>query len=75
MKTVEVKAELSGNVWKVVLSAGDEVAEDDVVLVLESMKMEIPVLSPASGTLADIRVKETDQVQEGQVIATIRCKT
>ena len=67
----EVKAELVGNVWKVVAGVGDKVEEDDVLLILESMKMEIPVVAPQAGTVKEIRVKETEVVKEGQVLAVI----
>ena len=67
----EVKAELVGNVWKVEAKPGDEVAEEDVLIILESMKMEIPVVAPVAGTVKEIRVKEKDVVREGQVVAVI----
>jgi acetyl-CoA carboxylase biotin carboxyl carrier protein len=67
----EVRAELVGNVWKVEAREGDAVEEDDVLIILESMKMEIPVTSPTAGTVREIRVKEQDVVQEGQVLAVI----
>ena len=67
----EVRAELVGNVWKVEAREGDQVEEDDILIILESMKMEIPVTSPAAGTVREIRVKEQDVVQEGQVLAII----
>jgi len=67
----EVRAELVGNVWKVEARAGDQVAEDDVLIILESMKMEIPVTAPRGGMVLEIRVKEQDVVQEGQVLAVI----
>jgi acetyl-CoA carboxylase biotin carboxyl carrier protein len=67
----EVKAELVGNVWKVEARAGDQVQEDDVLIVLESMKMEIPVTAPIEGTVREIRVKERDVVKEGQVLVVI----
>jgi len=67
----EVRAELVGNVWKVEAQEGDEVEEDDILIVLESMKMEIPVTAPSAGTVREIRVKEQDVVQEGQVLAVI----
>ena len=67
----EIRAELVGNVWKVEAHEGDRVQEDDVLLVLESMKMEIPVTAPAAGTVREIRVKEQDVVQEGQILAVI----
>ena len=67
----EVKAELVGSVWKVEAHAGDQVQADDVLLVLESMKMEIPVMAPVAGTVRELRVKEQDVVKEGQVLAVI----
>lgn len=68
---IEVRAELVGNVWKIEAQVGDEVDEDDTLIILESMKMEIPVLAPSAGTVREIRVKEEDVVQEGQVLAVI----
>lgn len=67
----EVKAELVGNLWKIVVEVGQEVAEDDTLMILESMKMEIPVTSPVAGTVKEIRVKEGDVVQEGQTVAVV----
>jgi acetyl-CoA carboxylase biotin carboxyl carrier protein len=67
----EVKAELVGNVWKVEAREGDEVQEDDILIILESMKMEIPVTAPSAGTVREIRVREQDVVQEGQILAVI----
>ncbi|MHB1614135.1 MAG: biotin/lipoyl-binding carrier protein [Actinomycetes bacterium] len=68
---VEVKAEMVANVWQVVVAAGDTVAEGDTLVVLESMKMEIPVLAEGDGTVLELRVQEGDVVQEGHVIAII----
>lgn len=68
---IEVKAELVGSVWKVESRPGDRVAEDDVLIILESMKMEIPVTAPAAGTVREIRVREKDVVEEGQVLVVI----
>ncbi len=67
----EVKAELVGSVWKITATPGDQVAEDDVLMVLESMKMEIPVTAPRAGKVSEIRVKETDVVKEGQVLVVL----
>jgi len=67
----EVKAELVGSVWKITAKPGDQVAEDDTLLILESMKMEIPVMVPRGGTVQEIRVKETDVVKEGQVLVVL----
>jgi biotin carboxyl carrier protein len=59
------------NVWKVVVAAGDSVADGDTLVILESMKMEIPVVAEGSGTVQELRVNEGDVVQEGDVIAVI----
>ncbi len=67
----EVRAEMVANVWKVVAAEGDSVADGDTLVILESMKMEIPVLAEASGTLARLAVAEGDVVQEGDLIAVI----
>ena len=67
----DVLAEMVANVWKVVVAAGDRVEEGDPLVVLESMKMEIPVESPVAGTVADVRVAEGGVVQEGDVIAVV----
>ncbi len=66
---VEVKAELVGNLWKIVAEVGQAVEEDDTLMILESMKMEIPITSPITGTVQEILVKEGDVVQEGQTVA------
>lgn len=71
MARIEVTAEVTGNVWKIEAAVGDTVEADDVIMILESMKMEIPVEAPAAGTLAEILVKEEDPVDEDQVVAII----
>jgi acetyl-CoA carboxylase biotin carboxyl carrier protein len=67
----EVRAEMVANVWKVVVGQGDTVEDGDTLVILESMKMEIPVLAEGSGTVAELRVEEGQVVQEGDVIAVI----
>jgi acetyl-CoA carboxylase biotin carboxyl carrier protein len=67
----EVRAEMVANVWKVVAAEGDAVADGDTLVILESMKMEIPVLAEDSGTLTTLAVAEGDVVQEGDLIAVI----
>lgn len=71
MAIIEVKTEITGNVWKIVASVGDALAEDDPILILESMKMEIPVAAPEDGKLVEIMVAEGDVAKEGQVVARI----
>jgi acetyl-CoA carboxylase biotin carboxyl carrier protein len=68
----EVRAEMVANVWKVVAAEGDTVADGDTLVILESMKMEIPVLAEDSGTLTKMAVAEGDVVQEGDLIAIIQ---
>jgi acetyl-CoA carboxylase biotin carboxyl carrier protein len=68
---MEVRAELTATVWKVVAEVGASVAEGDELVILESMKMEIPVVAPTSGTLSELRVAEEDRISEGDVIAVI----
>jgi acetyl-CoA carboxylase biotin carboxyl carrier protein len=68
---MDVVAEMVANVWKVVVAQGDAIAEGDPIVILESMKMEIPVEAPVSGTVKELRVQEGGVVQEGDVIAVI----
>lgn len=67
----EVRAEMVANVWKVVVQEGDTVSDGDTLVILESMKMEIPVVAEAPGTVKQIAVNEGDVVQEGDLIAVI----
>jgi len=67
----EVKAELVGNLWKIVTEVGQQVDEDDTLMILESMKMEIPITTPVAGMVKEILVKEGEVVQEGQTVAIV----
>lgn len=67
----EVRAEMVANVWKVVVAEGAQVEDGDTLVILESMKMEIPVLAESSGTITKLHVNEGDVVQEGDLIAII----
>jgi acetyl-CoA carboxylase biotin carboxyl carrier protein len=69
MALVDVCSEITGKVWKIDAEVGEELEEDDPVVILESMKMEIPVVAPDDGTITEILVAEGDPVKEGQVIA------
>lgn len=71
MVVSDVKAHIAGRVWKIEVRPGDTVAADDAILILESMKMEIPVVAPKAGKIAAIRVAENEDVSEGQVLARI----
>jgi acetyl-CoA carboxylase biotin carboxyl carrier protein len=71
MAIVDVKTEITGTVWKILASVGASLGEEDPILILESMKMEIPVAAPESGKLVEILVAEGDTVTEGSVVARI----
>jgi len=68
---MDVKSEIAGKVWKIVTAVGDTVEEEDEIMILESMKMEIPVGAPGNGRITEILVEEAESVQEGQVVARI----
>ena len=67
----EIRAEMVANVWKVVVAEGDTVEDGATLVILESMKMEIPVIAERAGTISALHVSEGDVVQEGDVIAVI----
>ena len=71
MAKIEVTSEVTGNVWKLQAKVGDVLAEEDVIMILESMKMEIPVEAPVAGKLVGLSVAEEDSVKEDQVVAVI----
>jgi acetyl-CoA carboxylase biotin carboxyl carrier protein len=71
MAEIKVRSELNGTVWKIEVAAGAEVGEGDTLLLLESMKMEIPVAAPRGGRVKEILVEETHAVSEGQVVAIL----
>jgi acetyl-CoA carboxylase biotin carboxyl carrier protein len=68
---MEVKAEVLGSIWRIVAEVGQRVEEDETILVLESMKMEIPVTSPIGGTVTAILASRGEVVQEGQTVAIV----
>ena len=68
---MEVRAELTATVWKVVTEEGATVAEGDELVILESMKMEIPVVATVAGTVKEMRVSEEDRISEGDVVEVI----
>ncbi|MGM8213688.1 acetyl-CoA carboxylase biotin carboxyl carrier protein subunit [Virgibacillus sp. W0430] len=67
----EIKASMAGSVWKIVVSEGDQVNAGDEIVILESMKMEIPISAETGGTVKSISVSEGDFVNEADLIATI----
>jgi pyruvate carboxylase subunit B len=68
---VEIKALLPGNVWKIVANPGQSVHEGEVIMILESMKMEIDVVAPKGGVIKSINVATNDKVVEGQLVAVL----
>lgn len=71
MAITNVESEITGKVWKIEAKAGDQLSEGDVVMILEAMKMEIPVEMPADGVVKEILVAEGDSVAEGAAVASI----
>jgi acetyl-CoA carboxylase biotin carboxyl carrier protein len=67
----EVLASMAGNVWKVLVKVGDRIEEDQDVVILESMKMEIPIAAEFDGTVKEVKVNEGDFVNEGDIIVVI----
>jgi len=68
---VQIKAELAGSLWKIVVREGQEVRADETLMILESMKMEIPVNAPTAGRVTKIHAKEGQSVQEGQLLIEV----
>jgi biotin carboxyl carrier protein len=66
-----VRTEVAGSVWKVEVSVGQAVAAGDALVIVESMKMEIPVEAPAGGTVTEIRVAEGDRIDEGAIVVVL----
>jgi acetyl-CoA carboxylase biotin carboxyl carrier protein len=71
MAALRVKSEIAGAVWKIEVAVGDRVEADDPLIVLESMKMEIPLLAPRSGTVVEILVSEGEAIAEGDVAVVL----
>ncbi|NRA06639.1 MAG: biotin/lipoyl-binding carrier protein [Myxococcales bacterium] len=68
---IEVAAEIAGSVFKIETQVGAQVEAEDVLVVLESMKMEIPVEAPSAGRVSEIRVVEGESIEEGAVLAVL----
>lgn len=71
MARIEIKSEITGTVWQVKSRPGDKVDPGDTLLIIESMKMEIPVITEDAGTVVEILVQKKDPVAEGQVVAIL----
>ena len=67
----DVKAHITGTVWKIEKKAGETVSEGDTIVILESMKMEMPVEAPCGGTVREVKIKEGEPVDEGKTLAVI----
>jgi len=74
MKKNELRSEVTGSVWKIKKQVGEEILEGDIVMILESMKMEIPVITEEPGRLVELKVSEEDTVAEGQIVAIVESK-
>lgn len=69
MSFVDVKTEITGNIWKIVAQVGDQLSENDPIIIMESMKMEIPIMASEDGRLSEVLVSEGEIVTEGSVVA------
>lgn len=68
---IEVEAQITGNVWKVETKVGAPVEEEEVLIIIESMKMEIPVEAPEAGKVVEIRVEEGQAIEEGDILVVL----
>ena len=71
MSLIPVESELAGSVWSIPVSLGDSVAEDDPLVMVESMKMEIPITAPQAGIVKEIRVGEGELINAGQIVVIL----
>jgi acetyl-CoA carboxylase biotin carboxyl carrier protein len=71
MANINIESEITGTVWKVEAKVGQVVSQDDLILIVESMKMEIPVTAPANGKIIDIKVAEGDAITDRQLLVVI----
>jgi acetyl-CoA carboxylase biotin carboxyl carrier protein len=68
---IEIESQIMGSVWKIETSIGEAVQPEDLLLIIESMKMEIPVEAPRAGHVSEIRVREGQTVEEGDVLVVL----
>ena len=71
MSALSISSDITGTVWKIMVKPGDTVEEDDTLIILESMKMEIPVTAPESATVLEVKVEEGQAVTEGDVVVVL----
>lgn len=69
---IDILSEMTGSVWKILVETGQQVNDGDTVIIIEAMKMEIPVVAMDSGTVAEILVKENDMVEDGDVVIRLQ---
>jgi len=70
----ELRAEIAANVWKVLVEPGQQVSADEELIILESMKMEIPVVAPSAGKVASVHVSEGAQVAENDLLVVLEAE-
>lgn len=68
MAKVDITSEMTGSIWKIMKAIGDKVVEGDPVILIEAMKMEIPVIAPEDGVVAEILVQEGNMVADGDLV-------
>lgn len=71
MAEVSIESEVTGTVWKVLVDIGSHVKQDETLMIIESMKMEIPVESTCDGIVTAVHVKEEEAIEEGQIVALV----
>ena len=71
MAAVSIESEVTGTVWKVLVKVGSQIKQDEPLMIIESMKMEIPVESTCDGVVSELCVAEEDPIEEGQVVALV----
>ena len=69
---IDIRSEMTGLVWKVLVEPGQQVNDGDSVIIIEAMKMEIPVVAMDSGTVAEILVKENEMVEDGDIVIRLQ---
>lgn len=71
MAVIKIRTEVTGAVWKIMAASGARLGAGETIMIVESMKMEIPVIAPSAGTVVEIRVAPDDKVQEGDVVVIL----
>jgi len=71
MSALSIPSDITGTVWKILVKPGDQVDEDDTLIILESMKMEIPVTAPEPATVLEVKVAEGQAITEGDIVVVL----